>query len=583
MDERPTVDALEDANGALPGSRRRARAGSRPPQLAQASSSLQAAPAATNGARTPPAPAAPAAPANPAAPTAPPARPELPDQDAQPLETVSDGWRRIHRDDASGRWVYEVTEPRLTDTDKERLAFIRDSLLRTLPAREDPDADANNDAAAAKEPRDPAQERARRLDAAIQTIVRDHGLKVDDEARRRLGYHLRREFLGYGPIDVPMHDPDLEDLSCDGPDVPLYVVHRRLGSLRTNIVFEDELELDGFVIGLAQRSGKHISVADPMLDATLPDGSRLQATLSREVTSRGSSFTIRRFREEPMTAPELIAGGTLSPEMAAYFWLLVEEGRSLLYAGGTASGKTTSLNAVAQFIPRQAKVVSLEDTREINLQHENWIAAITRGGQGSRQGSRIDLFRLLEGALRQRPEYILVGEVRGKEAFTLFQAMATGHAVCSTMHADSVASAVYRLENEPINVPRMMLRTLDTVAIQSHVQVGGRSARRIREVVEIVGFDPDTEDLLTNTVFQWDPDRDVHDFTGRSQMLADIAKRRGWSELETQQEWDRRTQVLAALARQGLQGIRPMHRVLAAYARDPEGATQRVLEGATWD
>ena len=216
-----------------------------------------------------------------------------------------------------------------------------------------------------------------------------------------------RDFLGYGPIDVMMRDPMIEDISCDGPGIPIYLFHRKYESVRTTVRFLDEDELDSFVIRLAQRSRKHISVADPLLDATLPDGSRLQATLSREVTTRGSSFTVRKFRADPMTPPDLIRLGTLSAEMAAWFWFAMELGHSFILAGGTASGKTTSLNAIAQFIPPQKKIVSIEDTREINLSHENWIAGITRTGFGGEASPRSKRWRITSPfSIRMLPIYI---------------------------------------------------------------------------------------------------------------------------------------------------------------------------------
>jgi flagellar protein FlaI len=267
--------------------------------------------------------------------------------------------------------------------------------------------------------------------------------------------------------------------------------------------------------------------------------------------------------------------------MAAWFWFAMELGHSFILAGGTASGKTTSLNAISQFIPPEKKIVSIEDTREINLSHENWIAGVTRSGFGGemragKQAGSIDMYKLLEAALRQRPEYLLVGEVRGPEALTLFQAMATGHAVYSTMHADSVASAVYRLENPPINVPRMMLQTLDIVAIQAQVRVGERMARRIREVTEVVGFDPETKELLTNTVFEWDSAADVHRYLGKSYVLEQVMESRHLSEEEVEREWHHRVQVLQWMMDSGVRHVADVARVFSRYYRDPAGLMERV-------
>ena len=477
-------------------------------------------------------------------------------------------WVRILENQAEHTFLYEVIEPPLGKDEREVVDFLRDTLVRTLDGRKGRDADWETV-----------------LVEAVRQVVADHGIKMGETSMRRVEYHLVRDFLGYSNIDVLMRDPQIEDISCDGPNIPIYLFHRKYESLKTNVAFTDEYDLDSFVIRLAQRSRKHISVADPLLDATLPDGSRLQATLSREVTTRGSSFTIRKFRADPLTPPDLVRYGTFSAEMAGWFWFAMEMGASFVLAGGTASGKTTSLNAISQFIPPEKKIVSIEDTREINLSHDNWIAGVTRSGfggemRGGKQAGSIDMYKLLEAALRQRPEYLLVGEVRGPEALTLFQAMATGHAVYSTMHADSVPSAVYRLENPPINVPRMMLQTLDIVAIQAQVRMGDRMTRRIREVTEIVGFEPDTKELLTNTVFEWDAVSDEHRYLGKSYVLEQVMEGRNLTESQVEQEWRNRVEVIEWMGRCNIRKVTDVARVVSGYYRDPATFLARMRSGA---
>jgi archaeal flagellar protein FlaI len=313
-----------------------------------------------------------------------------------------------------------------------------------------------------------------------------------------------------------------------------------------------------------------------MLDAALPDGSRLQATLGKEVTQNGSTFTIRRFKPDPFTPLDLVRFGTMSLQMLAWFWLIVENGKSLIFSGGTASGKTTGLNAICQFIPAGAKVVSIEDTREVNLPHENWIKAVTRSGSSVEGSGEIGMFELLKAALRQRPEYILVGEVRGVEATVAFQAMATGHTVYSTMHADSARSVVYRLENDPINIPRLVLQALDVITIQSQARVKGQRVRRVKEVVELVGMDPSTRELLTNTVFRWDAGTDTFDTLTRSYLLDQIAGDRNWPPGRMTQELARRTAVLGALIERGVTSVRELTDTVKAYARDPDAVAARL-------
>jgi flagellar protein FlaI len=416
----------------------------------------------------------------------------------------------------------------------------------------------------------------------MHSLIDEYGITLEEGSLFRLQYYLVRNFIGWGRIEALMKDPYLEDISCDGNRVPLFLYHRKYRNVKTNIMFEADV-LNSLAISLAQRSGKHISTGTPMLDATLPDGSRLQLTLGTEVTTRGTSFTIRKFREDPFSPVELMEYGTFSADQLAFFWLAIENNKSLLFIGGTASGKTSSLNAVSLFIPPMAKVVSIEDTREITLYHENWIASVTR--ETVAEGSNIiSMFDLLRAAMRQRPEYILVGEVRGVEAQTLFQAMNTGHTTFSTMHAGSVDAAIHRLENEPLNVPRNMVTALNIVSVQAQIYRGTERVRRCLEIVEIAGIDPSTGNLRVNTIFDYDPVRDVFTYKGRSFIYADIAERRGWSKEQLEQEISTRKRILDAMKQQNLIDYRSVSRIFHSYSINPRHVIEnlenlsRVLE-----
>ena len=343
--------------------------------------------------------------------------------------------------------------------------------------------------------------------------------------------------------------------------------HRKYGSLRSNVVFHDEEELSYFVIRLAQKCGKHISIAEPMLDATMPDGSRIQMTLGTQVTTNGSTFTIRKFRADPFTPPDLIALNTVSAEIMAYFWLAVENRVNALIAGSTASGKTTILNALSLFIPRDAKIVSIEETREINLPHPNWIPGVSRSGFGEivqdKMVGEIDLYDLMKAALRQRPEYIIVGEIRGREAYVLFQAMATGHATYSTVHADSAKSLIHRLEGKPIEIPRVMLQALDVVSIHFTTRVKGKRVRRCKQVVEIIDIDPTTKEILTNEVFRWDPIEDKFIYTGKSYILEKIRAKWDMTKEEITQEIRRRTEILEWMQKNNLRTFKEVAKVIS--------------------
>ncbi len=361
---------------------------------------------------------------------------------------------------------YEVIEPTLLEREKTQLEDLKDILMAEI--------DVN-----LKDLK--TRERAKEyLQSKVQETIRDYNLKIATESIDKFMYFITRDFIGYGRIDPFMKDHLIEDISADGVNIPIYVWHRRYESLPTNIRFRDGNELNSFIVRLAYLAKKNVSIANPMLDASLPDGSRIQLTYGNEITKRGSTFTIRRFRADPLTISDLISFNTLSLDMAAYFWFVIENRISVLVAGGVASGKTTTLNCLSMFIKPEYKIVSVEDTAELNLPHENWIPSVVRSGfsPGQRGVSPINLFDLLKAAVRQRPDYIIVGEVRGEEAYTLFQAMATGHLGMSTIHAESVEAAINRLESEPMNVPRSFLSMIDVVMIQGRTEINGKPARR---------------------------------------------------------------------------------------------------------
>jgi flagellar protein FlaI len=411
-------------------------------------------------------------------------------------------------------------------------------------------------------------DKKRILLSLVEELLGEYGVTVDPPSLFRLHYFLVRNFLGWSRIDALMRDPQIEDISCDGMNIPIFLYHRKYHNIKTNIVF-DEDHLNSLAITLAQRSGKHVSIGTPILDATLPDGSRLQLTFSKVVTSRGTSFSIRKFREEPFTPIELLEHGTFPVDAMVYFWLAIENNKSLLFIGGTASGKTTSLNAVSHFIPPLAKVVSIEDTREITLNRDNWIASVTRDAVIDGSSGAISMFDLLKAAMRQRPEYLIVGEVRGPEAQTLFQAMNTGHTTFSTLHAADIDASIHRLENEPLNVPRNMLQALDIISIQALIYRGTERVRRCQEIVEIVGLDQATQNIQVNAVFSYDPVTDTFAYSGRSQVYNEIMASRGWTMEDLEREILNRGKILLAMREQGVKDYISVSQIFQAYAFKP--------------
>ena len=468
----------------------------------------------------------------------------------------------LHNNERDNLW-YQVVEPHLSGFERDFLEEIR-SRLRDALLVEDIKREEDKEEILVKN---------------VKSIVRDYAIDIDVPTLEKILYYTIRDFIKFGKLDALMHDSTIEDVSCNGFDIPIYLYHKKYLNIPTSVIFEEE-ELDSFIIRLAQRSGKHISIAEPMVDAAMPDGSRIQMTLGTAVTAHGSTFTIRKFKDVPLTPIDLINWKTFSSENMAYLWLCIENNKSLIFAGGTASGKTSSLNAVSLFMPERAKIVTLEDTRELQLPHPNWIPGVTRDAFTADERGAIDMYDLLKAALRQRPEYLLVGEVRGKEALTLFQAMSTGHTTFSTMHADSVASAIHRLENPPISVPRTMIQALDIISIQAQIYVKGQRARRSTKIVEITDIDPVTKNIRTNDIFVWNPTNDVIERVGESKALKDIEARRGWTAHELKAELVRRQKVLEYLVDNKINDFNAIATIIHAYEATPEKVMEKL--GIDW-
>lgn len=431
-----------------------------------------------------------------------------------------------------GRVLYQLSEPDVSPEKRllfqKILSLLEDSFNPDLFEKEVGDAEAV-------------------LQKAVSDLLKTYSVRLSEEDSGVLKYCLRRDFRGFGKVQPFLEDPNIEDISCSGGNLPVYVFHRLHGSVQTNVVLTAD-ETDVLVRKMAQRSGKQISVAEPMTDAVLPDGSRVQLTLGGEITTKGSTFTIRRFNDKPFTPEELVQNETFTAETMAYLWLCVESNMNLMFAGGTACGKTTSLNAVCRFIPVDKKIVSIEDTREINLPHLNWISGVSRERQKSspseKAAGEITLYDLLKASLRQRPEYILVGEIRGSEAYVLFQAMSTGHTTVSTMHAESVDTLIHRLENPPMNVPRAMIQTLDVLVILAQTEDEGRFSKKCLSVYEILETDPQTSEILTQEIFNRNrPDEEIH--SEKSAVLEKTRIRKGWTSEKLKNEFNRRVSMLS--------------------------------------
>jgi flagellar protein FlaI len=396
-------------------------------------------------------------------------------------------------------------------------------------------------------------------------------------------YYIYRNFLGYNEIEPLLQDPNIEDISCDGIGLPIYVIHRRFGSLKTNVVFEDLEDLREFVIKLAERCGRYVTYAEPILDGTLPDGSRVSATLAGDVATRGPTFTIRKFGEKPFSPIEQIELGTASSEMLAYYWYLIEHGSSMFLTGGTATGKTSFLNTLCMFIPPEAKIVSIEDTREIRIPHEHWVSGLVRVGFGiplptGEKYGEVTLFDLLKESFRQNPDYVIVGEVRGQEAYVMFQGMASGHPCISTFHSGSVDTLIKRLTTPPIELPPSLIESLHVITVMVHAKEKGKSARRIKEVVEIESVDPKTDEVKIRTIFRWNPATDVYEKVNESKKIKELVESKGGRLEDALIEIERRKKILEWMKEKGIRDYLEVTKLIGQYYKEPDKILQKIGE-----
>jgi flagellar protein FlaI len=389
-----------------------------------------------------------------------------------------------------------------------------------------------------------------------------------------LRYLLRRKLEGMGVLDPMILDPNIEDISCSGLG-NIFVEHKVFGGLRASIGFETNEGLDKFVIELAEGIKHPVTFREPVVDATLPDGSRINIVYGTDVSKRGSNFTIRKFSDTPLSILELIQFGALSFDMAAYLSIILQEGMNVWVSGETASGKTTLLNALTTFIPPDAKIVSIEDTPEVQVPHHNWIRGCTRGSDKGGDSSEVSMFDLLKAALRQRPNLIIVGEIRGVEGAIAFQAMQTGHACMSTFHAASVSKLIQRVTGNPISVPKTYVDNLNVVVICQQVRLAnGNLARKLTSVNEIVSYDSVADSFSFIETFSWNPLDDTFLFRGfqNSYLLENkIAPRRGLPEEKRRQIYKllkQRSDVLKRMSEQGKTNFYEVYAILSKAYRD---------------
>ena len=463
---------------------------------------------------------------------------------------------------AKGGLKYVVIQPRLSVKDKKNFELIKKLLMTELKV-------ALSDIKTKKDAE-------RRLKKKILQIIKKFNLEIPTKNLSKITYYAVRDFIYLGKLEPLMRDHMIEEVSCDGTNIPLYVWHREYESIPSNVKFTTDRELNNFARKISYVCGKHVSTANPIIDASLPDGSRINLTLGHEITKRGSTFTIRRFRADPITVIDLIKFKSMTPDIAAYLWYIAEKNATMLVAGGTASGKTTALNALAAFIRPGQKIVSIEDTPELNLVHDNWIPAVSRQNFTDGQIGEINQFDLLRAALRQRPDIIIVGETRGREAYTLFQAMATGHGGFSSIHADSVEATLTRLASSPMDIPKPLIaNTLDVITLQLKLRVRDKSVRRIIQISEIAGHDDKADKIKTHEIFKWNPNNDTHQFAGNSIVLNKIKERTGESDSQIEHELKKRKTALEWMVKNDIRRHKDVAKNVLDFYADSERFYER--------
>lgn len=463
---------------------------------------------------------------------------------------------------------YQVIEPQLTPEENKKLETIEELLTEIIDVK----------LSALKE-----GQLIDYLEDKVRDVLERGKIEVQNAEYIKIMYYIYRDLVGLNEIEAIMHDPYVEDVGCSGLDIPVFIFHRKYGSVETSVIFQDFEHLNNYVIKLSERCGRYISYAKPLLDGTLPDGSRIQASMAKDVTTKGPTFSIRKFRRNPFSPIDILDMNTATSDMLAYLWFLVEHGASILICGGVATGKTTFLNCISMFIPPEYKVISIEDTREINIPHENWIPAVTRVGFGMPEagGSRygeVDLFDLLKESFRMKPDYVIVGEVRGREAYVMFQGISSGHPSLGTLHAGSVEDVIKRLVTPPIELSSSLIEALDLIILVGKAREKGESARRVKTIHEIQAVDSSTQRARTVKPFEWLASVDEYkNNMQQSQLIRKISFETGITYQEISAQIEERKRVLEWLKRHDVFHYKDVYDYINMYRKNREELMGMVL------
>jgi flagellar protein FlaI len=395
-------------------------------------------------------------------------------------------------------------------------------------------------------------------------------VRVTSIEKANIKYDITKNIVGGGPLEPFMRDPNIEDIHIiTGQNV--HLIHKTFDMVETNIDI-DKKWASTFSQDFAEKIGSPVSDGQPIADGTLPDGSRVNIIHSKDVSLKGPTMTVRKFSETPISITQIVNWGTLSSGIAAYLWLCLQYGRSIFVCGETASGKTTTANAMFVFIPPEKKIYSVENTPEVQVPHAVWQQLLTRS-TGPKEG-RVDEGDLLKAGLRSRPDYIIPGETRGIEGRVVFQAMQTGHPVVTTFHAGSVTKVIQRFTGHPINIPKTFMDNLDVVLIQMAVERKGKRLRRVLSIDEIEGYNKEVDGIMSRTAFQWNATDDTHIFkANRNSFTLEqrIAKIAGFEDpTMIYDEFDRRKHIIERMVEEKIFDYYEVVQFIWTYYREGE-------------
>lgn len=478
----------------------------------------------------------------------------------------------VYKKKGEAEFKYAAIEPKYSSALRKKYYLARDRMLEIIPKQIEPTT---------------SREFKFMLDQMLGNICsigekkeekfsflkkKDERILVSPEEFEMLRYKLMKDMAGLGALEPFIRDHYIEDVHCCGIG-SIFIFHKIFKLMETNIGFFYERDLDEYCYRTSETMDRPISNSRPIIDGSLPNGSRINIIYSRSVSKKGSSFTIRKFAATPLSISQIIHWNTMSPQLAAYLWLCLENGMSLFICGETASGKTTTLNAITGFIKPDAKILSAEDTAEVNVPHENWQQLLTRASLTKERmayKSRVEMADLLKAALHSRPDCIIIGEIRGREGAIAFQAMQSGHPVMATFHASSIRRMIQRFTGDPINVPQSAMDSLNVALFQQALYLNGRLSRRVTSLVEVEGYSPETKGIRTRKVFEWLPKDDSFVFEGlyNSYILEDrIAEAMGYEDPKMiYDELAVRTKILEEMIKTRTFDYHEVFEVLSRYA-----------------